>query len=1184
MKQNELITTRSQMQTFAQLSEMINKNPHMLWLKPHLKPCQQAITLTTQLPILKNRKMDTNSNSITNLNGFDYPLNTEMCNRLFLIPLKQCTDTVNAISNETRETLKSIYKNMYVENLAEDFKKTGRKETIAVIHHILNYTRSEKYKTPSEDIFCNAMLLYFSKLVLYKSKKHDEDNTTSEIPLTNLCTEIAQMLVHLYMTANDSFKRLLDTLTDKEHTYYLSKRAEKYNQGITAKEEKLTLENFIEAIFETDSNHLEYCKTFYNIELEIKTENYSTTVINIMNFTLATLIVNKIKEGNFNWSELITNLEKKNGLYYLVSHCEIKRLKITTELYYFGHAVVDQLLYYNLVTKIKNTENSNVKKRSTHLIDLTKLITELANFTGASYIPMLSDKTSIKYLEKLEKSLQIQEGKKSTTKEKKAFLNLYRQNIESYIGELRTLTHNNHKSYATIDPTQINKNSYKTAYTIDKDALIDFIHLLNTYVGKKIDKVSKEDSIRYYRFLQYLYKIDFQAISQMELTLEDLNTFHLIVNFALDFDTEYHDKNIKSGINDASFNKRRIFKNIYNKIRHLKLFIKSFLGRALYFSLFSFFLVDSFLDSRGRVYASGYLLTPQTHTFTKPFIKLYINQKDTQDKLRQNFDRIIIQLQQRYSIPRELEFCHSYKKFMAASTENRIQQIHNFLDDTTVPLVEFKAYISSEGRKTFDQTREFLETKNFKTKKIGDELRVISYLTHEANRKYSPASNSENLLGYDARSSGLQIQSIFLKDKALAKIASLTGTQHFDLYTSSYETFQEQLVKIGFASCDSICNILNIKQSSRRIDYNYEVHNTKLNANVDDLLQTFLNLSSRSNDTTSLLEILVHKLENSNNNILKELQNFTPLKWSLTIGIKQNLTDLINGPFFGTSLKAKEILIALHIFRIIIRCKWAFDKIPGLLEKIFIRNLFKHAAMALGYGATDRSIILNLKKTLSQIILEKNLKYNKSALDVISRLASRFFSENIIQKYLFSSTTYKQIAKTLAKEGQIITIKSPKGDLACTMTPTKTETRAINKYSPTGKRLHRSNLRGPHPSGKIDKRKLAQLFAPNLAHFTDSLLVRLYRDECKTLNQLLGLDLQVFTNHDHFMMTFLDLIQKNVLLKLTRDLYDQDLTDFISYGYDKKPAKVLLDTFITPKDSPNYLRREDINNPNAYKA
>src|SRR5208282_657002 len=115
-------------------------------------------------------------------------------------------------------------------------------------------------------------------------------------------------------------------------------------------------------------------------------------------------------------------------------------------------------------------------------------------------------------------------------------------------------------------------------------------------------------------------------------SMKEQDLLERILKFGVNLNDRIN-KDLVTQIQSVNKKSKIILNTIYNKILNNKLFLIGLLQEAVLYSMYGYFIVTSFIDSRGRYYLNGYYLNVQNFPLAKVFVKPFIVKESNTEEL-----------------------------------------------------------------------------------------------------------------------------------------------------------------------------------------------------------------------------------------------------------------------------------------------------------------------------------------------------------------------------------------------------------------------------------------------------------------------------------------------------------------------------------------------------------------------
>lgn len=926
------------------------------------------------------------------------------------------------------------------------------------------------------------LVVLFQNIINSKLVKNEFNVDNINLKYTSLSYRIGKTLYHFYLSEHKIF-----------HTI---NKALQLTGSLTAE----NISNLKEIVFNAlqGANTQKIFKDLFEFNIT------NTTLIDISNSYILNIIFERYLENNVDFNDInsMLNLEFTEEKLHMEKH-RVKE-ELTTFYVQLGSLIIDTLCKENIC--VQRTQIQKKPKNSYLVIEFKDVFLFKLLRPESYYRPILS--TNIK---KIDEQLL---ANKST------FI-LEVENTNHYIRSKKYIsTHINRDSYITTHNLKILENRF----SIDSYFLQYFLANFIFFQNKKFNFIKNKKNM--FIFLS-IYNIEFEDFYNKGASSDKI-IIEKLIYFALNFSIDSDDILLNAiKLLELSWERKNLYKNIYYKIISYKFFLRGFLKESILYSIFGFFSVDSFIDSRGRSYLRGYYLNIQNFPLTKCLVKNYLPLSET--NLIKNFNNIkdsflnILKYDMSKTKLREISL-HDYLKI---NQKQKNEYIYSFFDDKKLNLNKLEEILSKKNTSDLE-ILDFI-TSNIKNK--NDIFNTYSYILHETKNKCSHISN---IYGFDATTNGLQLISILFRDAELGEISNLTGTAKFDLYSAGSELCNNHLNQL-----EDILNIFKKTLGVNDDDIGYS--NISLEAlNFTQLGHLILSFDFfESLNIFEFVNILEQKLypiliKNNVNIILTE-----ELHWVLDSKNKTMYNEIVMSyPSLNKDfIKYIFVIKALNkLFYILNKHLW--------MRKNINRKTFKPAVMTHGYGATSHGRIDGFFNYFVEIAHDNHdWDVDKIDIRILANYLDNFF---LVFKNKFMQTTelLKNISKLLGDMGKPLWIKTPYITMIFAPYELK-EDKRITTRNRFGTREHQ--LRLAFPTENIEVPSFIRKFAPNLIHAMDATVVHIFREKMLYLNKSLSISnipISYFTNHDHFSINYYPFL-KLVVGDCYKELYD---LNFLKYS------------------------------------
>jgi len=911
-------------------------------------------------------------------------------------------------------------------------------------------------------------------------------------------------------------------------------------------------------LFISKNNHIEKKNEIY-IDLIKNNKNLQIFLKNTKNQKNNLIITELI--NLFNTTENITsnylyklfrtyvlyNLYEKNDKYpvgFSEIHLNYTRFRIK-----FGCLILEKFIENNIFTKDYIFKaNSSIK--TPLIIKCYPELVDVSMLNMAIQRPYLT-KNTIKTI--LEKTKTVKFNISEIENELLYHLSLYREN--NYIGQNSNMTTEiNNEVYLN------EKNNLTTKFVIDKDYLYSFLKLLKYHMleRKKDISLNFENQLKKHENIFLLYQLSIESIiefyNKYKMFKEIKLIFKNILKYILNYNIEDVIVNYYYNVMLSRLKKKKIIKilemkkietfinDLFNKIFSYKLFIKGLLKECILYSNFRYFILDSFIDTRGRCYYNGFYLNPQSYPITKAFIKLY----DPTPISNKSYTQVIFP-----TIKKSLNFI-SYKNILDNTLntyDKYIQQQEilkqEYLNSMLKAPVNIEKDIVEKFKNIHNSTELALKLLNYikpKIKKVKKLYVVYSMFI----RILYPRTEIKNYFELDATASGLQMTAMLFQDKKLAYICNLVKNP-----------IEEDI----YHQCSSfLLNDIELFNTFETMYLNKIPNSMLIKINLLTCFNSFLNKELITKDLITQAEqilpdpLIIFENENHFERFLNTFSWFTFDCIKLLTKYKKELNIK----------EYQKILFYLIICRGL-KLTELEKQLPWLSTWIKSRDFSKKAIMTYGYNATEYR-----RKEEWMIILLKLNNYEKRV--------DLFFIATICEN-LFCFITHARLkaCNNLKKLGILCKNELEKNILENELTDnTSTSINIKNKYlnmkihcykqvtkridikGLSNKRKYQLTIKHPVYMKKVYKNKdhdifvkeiklqdynlISRKFTPNFIHSMDAFIVHIFKEKMKQIFNVLSEEkiiINHMTNHDNFTFT-LEPFLKIILMDCYNILYTYD--------------------------------------------
>lgn len=614
-----------------------------------------------------------------------------------------------------------------------------------------------------------------------------------------------------------------------------------------------------------------------------------------------------------------------------------------------------------------------------------------------------------------------------------------------------------------------------------------------------------------------------------------------------------------------------IFKDIINKVTSHKIIIKNILKDLIMYLPYKYFLLETFLDSRGRMYLNSDFLNIQIYPLVKGFVNYYSG-KDV--KTKKEFHELKESVR-KYLSDSELKkkLTHlGYDAYQVQEKELKLSFIKSFFNNDFNINLLLDLNLNFITNSSENLENQLLNTIVKNIKKKNRTFYVLNLIT-AYNKTYNLKNHldiniANSFYELDATCSGLQMFSMIFDNLDFGIQSNLIGKDKVDIYKVFINSFDQHLTKLTLAVEFLLTNYFKeyIFDTSKKVipinldEYNLIKDNktlilegfalmdiNKSYCAVDILLDVLKIISEANLNITKIKDILEEKLQEVNTS----LNDFT---WILTSDEKLVLN------YKAIPLKKQElknfmlIRSALKFYFL----KTRIDKTPHTLYQD--RSYFKDAIMTFFYGSTNFS----RKNVIIQLIAkaDKNINYRDAI--ILATYSDAFFLF-YINKILKDNKIIFKLRDSLMKLGQPIKIQNQNLSMIYAAVKYKKIIKELPSFQKDAKntKMRNKQITYIQKTDEFDQKEFAKGFIPNFIHYIDAAIVHKFYDLITKINEDLKKNkshlpkINCTTNHDTFncnMTPFLRYFIEDCYLSLYRD----------------KPIKWLLDNL--PKETQDYAK------------
>jgi len=730
---------------------------------------------------------------------------------------------------------------------------------------------------------------------------------------------------------------------------------------------------------------------------------------------------------------------------------------------------------------------------------------------------------------------------------------LYNSEIDQtpYKKGVYNLVHPNHRININLnDDTYLRKEPMYARLSIKVDCLINFLRELDGELNEQ--KVCSLYDVSYSKYCK-LKEIGHYIKPALEIIIANGGKLHIT----------YTSNQIKKHIKNDIFNPMKakmqelndtpnllilqetydqyndIIESICDKVCQRKTLLVNCLKECIGFSLYKYFIVRAFIDTRGRKYLEGLSFNINNNPYAKIIIGIV--------KPNYNFEPKLEELE---IIKNCLRFEQIKNKIQLSPKSNRNlnrQLIHKYiLSYINIKNNEFQSWIEKPAY--FDNYKLIIERITQVLKKPKN-LYYVHSLVYFEQLHFRNLHNKHiiNTVQVDASSSGTQMMSILLKNENLGKISNLIGTENYDIYEKArnynyttymkiYEFVNTQL-KIHNCHHFFLKNQMNLNYNvyyaedykALPRDGHYDIHLLTLFINMDIFKSSILKVV-----LTDLIKMIQSQNIAFDKNITSLIINYLPGSVQEMLNNLSCLLEFKNN---------KNELMYLFSLRLAIRLVNIVENHICISHNTnhkdslwFSRDLTKDHVMTLMYMSTA----YGRKNGYIYLIQDKYI-LGKKNIHLLKEFSN--FLEVTTTSFIKQETSYNLITDFLSKldfnKKCVIVNKY----FTITLDPKKFKDVQISCSSYLNKRGPQLVIK--NYLSELDTHKLNSMFMANLAHSMDSAIMHIFSQKLIQINKELiknnhNFKLIAETNHDCFTLNYpclLPILVEEAYLTLINENY-----------------------------------------------
>lgn len=712
----------------------------------------------------------------------------------------------------------------------------------------------------------------------------------------------------------------------------------------------------------------------------------------------------------------------------------------------------------------------------------------------------------------------------------------------------------------------INSFVPKTRYTIDLDMLrlflleIEKVQLpqlmdINDMYYNDILSIMTHSLQEHFDNILMLYDFSFKQLhvllSKYPKTNDNLNDLFYkalshMLRYMLSFNTITYLQIQEDVLPPQPFNGKAVIKELFDKILQYKVFIVGLIKDAIIYSHFEYFVANSFLDSRGRLYNREVFLNIQNNPIAKMFVKLYNNPE------KQHFSYKVW-----YKIKGYLSEFATYN-----SSKEHLAFASNIYDDKNMSLfkernaVLVQEYISSYfDLKLFTKdTNENYDFNKLLNMSLDEQLTFVKKYIKKKKKlwiviqklKAYAAGDLFQVIELDANNSGSQMISILLLNQKLAKECNLIGQESFDAYTQILTGYNDILISLNLLL--NYCNPLMFIYKQELQDE--PIYNHILLKDYNDYKQ---GLYSREDMALKIFPMVLHanlKLSTGFKlafQLLFQVLDLTHIDYNqltkyLNV-IPKNERELVESHFKDYNKEFRDFCTTILVLRIAFNLNCYYTNYTWLnpTETIWMdRDLFKKPIMTLYYNATRYTRIQHFDDFFKAYSRKYNKNIKNNSFVYLSNFTELFFRD-FTRTHLYGNLSMQKLTTMLYAKKESIHISN--GYFNIKINPTLKKSIQVESKTIKNKRQQISIRL---PTRNLNNKKLKQTLSPNIIHSMDAYIVHKFIEKVVTINNIIkgdGFILKYYINHDNFACNMPFILP--ILLK--ECYYELTCTDYLSF-------------------------------------
>jgi hypothetical protein len=635
---------------------------------------------------------------------------------------------------------------------------------------------------------------------------------------------------------------------------------------------------------------------------------------------------------------------------------------------------------------------------------------------------------------------------------------------------------------------------------------------------------------------------------------------------------------------DKKYNGFIDIKELLDKALQYKLNLIGLLTDSILYSRFKFWIANSFIDTRGRVYNTESFLNIQNNPTSRMFISLYQNEHD---EISPEAISIISNQMQVQSVNSSNSSCFNLEYFKKQSENyiNNKKTLEGMSENMKNPMLDlyvvnrktyidyiysfFKPSLNEEDYKDFLSKCGYKEEEKENRTYIsrGDQLNFITSNIKKLRKVWSVLHfivllcKRKPLIKFfvidcDFSQSGPTNISVLSTNIQLAQEANLISNEFFDPYMNTLTQYKSLCRNLQRLRYEFVKNV-NLRKSNSEKEQETIITTTMVDnlKSSTTIYKALLKCNLIESPGSCALLLKSYSLNNDFDFIPKDISNYYCLIPSIEYRFVKEITKDSKKSF-------KAFCMYILVLRVAFKMQVIYKKYPWVSLNGDIwkeRDLFKRPVMTLYYNATKYTRINHFKKILQQYNRHNTSTLPNQDLLYVANSLELFFDKHSLKT--FDGVNYmKKLTKILIEQQKPVLISNNYFNI--TFNPfvrrsIQVETKTLDKK--------RKQLSINIPGNVLDKKALALSLSPNIIHSMDAWIVHCFIDKIAKINKALtdakiNFKLTFSTNHDCFSTNFpaltplllkecvLDLITSNYI-KNIKNLTESNLRELKSLGF-----------------------------------